>query len=200
MADPRQIRLLMELRKEGISDVRVLAAIERTPRGRFVLPAFADQAYANTALPIDQGQTISQPYVVAYMVAALDLGPRMRVLEIGTGSGYQAAVLARLCRRVYTIERYPSLLRSAEANFRALGLHNVTTRLGDGTRGWHEQAPFPRIIVAAAAPEAPPGLLEQLDIGGIMVIPLGENGWSQHVVRIRREPDGWSREQLLPVR
>ena len=199
-ADARKIRLIMELRQEGISDTRVLSAIERVPRDRFVLPSFEDQAYANTALPIDQGQTISQPFVVAVMTSALELGARMKVLEIGTGSGYQAAVLAHLCRRVYTVERYPTLLRSAESHFKELGLHNVTTRLGDGNRGWPEQAPFPRIIVTAAAVEPPPALLEQLEIGGIMVIPLGATGFSQELVRIRHTEAGFESKDILPVR
>ena len=198
--EARKIRLIMELRQEGITDTRVLSALERVPRERFVLPSFEDQAYANTALPIDQGQTISQPFVVAFMTSALELGPRMKVLEVGTGSGYQAAVLAHLCRRVYTVERYPTLLRTAERHFKELGLHNVTTRLGDGNLGWPEQAPFPRIIVTAAAEEPPPALLEQLEIGGVMVIPLGAPGFSQELVRIRRTEDGFESKDILPVR
>ena len=198
--EARKIRLIMELRQEGITDTRVLSAIERVPRERFVLPSFEDQAYANTALPIDHGQTISQPFVVAFMSAALQVGERMKVLEIGTGSGYQAAVLAQLCRRVYTIERYPSLLRAAEQHFTELGLHSITTRLGDGARGWPEQAPFPRIVVTAAADEAPSVLLEQLDVGGIMVIPLGADGLHQELIRIRRTETGYESEELLPVR
>ena len=198
--EARRIRLIMELRREGITDTRVLSAIERVPRERFVLPGFEDQAYANTALPIDQGQTISQPYVVAFMTQALDLGSRMKVLEIGTGSGYQAAVLSKLCRRVYTVERYPSLLRTAEKRFRDLGLHNVTTRLGDGARGWPEQAPFPRMIVTAAADQVPKALVEQLDVGGVMVVPIEAGSWGQQVVRVRRTEAGYDSEELLPVR
>ena len=190
----------MELRREGITDTRVLSAIERVPRERFVLAGFEDQAYANTALPIDQGQTISQPYVVAFMTQALDLGSRMKVLEIGTGSGYQAAVLSKLCRRVYTVERYPSLLRTAEKRFRDLGLHNVTTRLGDGAKGWPEQAPFPRIIVTAAADQVPKALVEQLDVGGVMVVPIEAGSWGQQVVRVRRTEAGYDSEEMLPVR
>ena len=198
--EARRIRLIMELRREGITDTRVLSAIERVPRERFVLAGFEDQAYANTALPIDQGQTISQPYVVAFMTQALDLGSRMKVLEIGTGSGYQAAVLSKLCRRVYTVERYPSLLRTAEKRFRDLGLHNVTTRLGDGARGWPEQAPFPRIIVTAAADQVPKALVEQLDVGGVMVVPIEAGSWGQQVVRVRRTEAGYDSEEMLPVR
>ncbi len=198
--EARRIRLIMELRREGITDTEVLSAIERVPREHFVLPGFEDQAYANTALPIDQGQTISQPYVVAFMTQALGVGSRMKVLEIGTGSGYQAAVLSKLCRRVYTVERYPSLLRAAEKRFRDLGLHNVTTRLGDGAKGWPEQAPFPRIIVTATAEEVPSALVEQLDVGGVMVIPIEAGSWGQQVVRVRKTEAGCDSEELLPVR
>ncbi len=198
--EARRIRLIMELRREGITDTEVLSAIERVPREHFVLPGFEDQAYANTALPIDQGQTISQPYVVAFMTQALGLGSRMKVLEIGTGSGYQAAVLSKLCRRVYTVERYPSLLRAAEKRFHDLGLHNVTTRLGDGAKGWPEQAPFPRIIVTAAAQEVPSALVEQLDVGGVMVVPIEAGSWGQQVVRVRKTETGCDSEELLPVR
>lgn len=198
--DTRKIRLLMELRQAGIGDSRVLAALERVPRDRFVDPAFADQAYDNVALPISHGQTISQPYVVAFMTEALEVGERMRVLEVGTGSGYQAAVLAHLCRRVYTIERYRSLLREAEARFEELGLHNITTRFGDGMLGWPEQAPFDRIIVTAAAESVPEALLEQLALGGAMVVPVGRSELGQDVLRIRRGEEGYDSEPLLPVR
>ena len=198
--EARRIRLIMELRKEGIADTEVLSAIERVPRECFVLAGFEDQAYANTALPIEQGQTISQPYVVAFMTHALEVGKRMKVLEIGTGSGYQAAVLSKLCRRVYTVERYPSLLRTAEKRFHDLGLHNITTRLGDGAKGWPDQAPFPRIIVTAAADEAPPALLAQLDVGGVMVAPIEGKSRGQQVVRVRRTETGYESETLLPVR
>ena len=198
--EPRIIRLIMELRQEGIADTDVLSAIERTPREQFVQPAFADRAYDNTALPIEEGQTISQPYVVAFMSEALKLNDRVRVLEIGTGSGYQAAVLGRLSRRVYTVERYRSLLKAAEERFAALGIHNITTRFGDGGKGWPEQAPFDRIIVTAAALEVPRILTDQLAISGIMVLPLGKRGWSQQLVRVTRRDDGFDEEELLPVR
>ena len=190
----------MELRQSGITDTDVLSALERIPREQFVLSNFSDQAYENTALPIEQGQTISQPYVVAFMTLALELGPRMRVLEIGTGSGYQAAVLSKLCRRVYTIERYRSLLRQAEMRFRGLELHNIVTKLGDGYLGWPEQAPFERIIVTAAAAAVPEALKEQLAVGGIMVIPIGDSGTNQVVVRIRHSEEGFTPEELLPGR
>tara|TARA_B100001123_G_scaffold386831_1_gene461630 strand:+ start:425 stop:1066 length:642 start_codon:yes stop_codon:yes gene_type:complete len=198
--ESRRIKLIMELRQEGITDTRVLSAIERVPRDRFVLPHFEDQAYANTALPIEQGQTISQPYIVAVMTSALDVNDRMKVLEIGTGSGYQAAVLANLCRRVYTVERYPSLLRKAEKKFLELNLHNVTSRLGDGSNGWPEQAPFPRIIVTAAAEEPPQALLKQLAVGGIMILPIGSTLSNQDLVQIRRTDSGFELAKILPVR
>jgi len=198
--EPRIIRLIMELRQQGIANTDVLSAIERTPRELFVQSAFADRAYDNTALPIEEGQTISQPYVVAFMSEALKLNDRIRVLEIGTGSGYQAAVLARLSRRVYTVERYRSLLKAAEGRFATLSMHTNTTRFGDGGKGWPEQAPFDRIIVTAAALEVPQILADQLVINGIMVLPLGKRGWSQQLVRVTRRDDGFDEEELLPVR
>ena len=198
--DAAKIRLIMELRQSGIKDTQVLSAIERVPREEFVLGTFVDQAYENTALPIQQGQTISQPYVVAFMTEVLELGERMKVLEIGTGSGYQAAVLSRLCRRVYTVERYRSLLQQAEQRFQHLGYHNITTRYGDGGLGWPEQAPFDRIIVTAAAEAVPEALKEQLAVGGIMVIPVGRISWAQEIVRLRKSTSGFESETLLPVR
>ena len=198
--DARVLRLVMKLREQGIADTSVLAAIERVPRQAFVLDSFADRAYDNNALPIDQGQTISQPYIVAYMTEALRLNDRLRVLEIGTGSGYQTAVLSKLCRRVYTVERYPSLLAQAEARFAELGLHNITTRAGDGYKGWPEQAPFPRIIVTAAAPEPPQLLIDQLDVDGILVMPVGEGHHNQKLIRITRSESGIETEDLIAVR
>ncbi|WP_372396550.1 protein-L-isoaspartate(D-aspartate) O-methyltransferase [Azospirillum sp. HJ39] len=199
--NPRRIRLLMALRGAGVTDTKVLAAIERVPREMFVPDAFQDRAWEDVALPIDQGQTISQPLVVGLMTQALELQPRHLVLEVGTGSGYQAAVLARLCRRVFTIERLEPLLREAEARFRALDIGNITTRLGDGTRGWPEQAPFARILVTAAGgPEPPKDLTDQLAVGGVMLIPLGDDHRGQRVVRFRRSEAGLIREDLWPVR
>ena len=174
MTDPRAIELIMALRKQGVSDQRVLSAIERTPRDLFVDEPFGHAAYSNTALPIACGQTISQPYVVALATLALELAPNLRVLEIGTGSGYQAAVLSPLCRRVYTIERHKPLLRQAEARFKAMKLENVVTRHGDGFRGWPEQAPFDRILLSAAVSDIPDVLIAQLKPGGILVAPVGE--------------------------
>lgn len=193
-------RLVMELRGEGVNDLRVLAAIEQTPRERFVPAALREQAYANVALPIGESQTISQPLVVGLMTQALDVRERDKVLEIGTGSGYQAAVLARLCRRVFTVERHRSLLRAAEQRFAALRLNNVTTLYGDGTKGWPEQAPFDRIIVTAAAPDVPGDLLESLAPHGILVAPVGREGEEQQLLRVARAGDGFEIENLGPVR
>lgn len=198
--DPRPVRLIMELRRAGVRDVAALSAIERVPRELFVPESLGDRAYDNVALPIGEGQTISQPLVVAAMTEALELDKSLTVLEVGTGSGYQAAVLARLCRRVYTIERHRLLFERARARFLKLRLHNVTTRLGDGWRGWPEAAPFPRIIVTAAAPEPPPALLEQLKDGGIMVLPVGEPYGPQELVRLRRNGEGYDASTLMPVR
>jgi len=202
--DPsRIIQLIMTLRRQGITDSRVLAALERTPRDIFVEPTFEKHAYDNNALPIECGQTISQPYVVAFMTSKLDVGDRMKVLEIGTGSGYQAAVLARLCRRLYTLERYRTLLKEAEARFARLGLTNVTAKVGDGTKGWPEQAPFDRIIVTAAAPDVPETLLDQLKPEGIAIVPIDvppAEGGGQVLAKFTRTDDGFEREDLLPVR
>jgi protein-L-isoaspartate(D-aspartate) O-methyltransferase len=196
-----RIRLVMELRNRGIRDTAVLAAIEQTPREMFVESAFSQHAYDDTALPIASGQTISQPSVVAWMTAALELAPSMRVLEIGTGSGYQAAILARLARRVYTIERHKELFAQAEARFAALRLGNIVTRLGDGAKGWKEAAPFERIIVTAAAAQVPAVLLEQLSPGGVMVVPVGGSGDNQMLLRIRKDEAGsLSSEHLMHVR
>ena len=201
---PRKVRLLMELRRAGIGDARVLGAIEKTPRELFLSDAFQDQAYENVALPIGGAQTISQPYIVALMTESLDLTGREKVLEIGTGSGYQAAVLARLARRVFTIERHRELLRDAEQRFAALRLHNIVTRFADGAKGWPEQLPFDRIIVTAAARDISTALVEQLVPGGIMVLPVGEQYRDQRLFRVQRRdpPDGSSCdvEELARVR
>ncbi|HXK53869.1 MAG TPA: protein-L-isoaspartate(D-aspartate) O-methyltransferase, partial [Hyphomicrobiales bacterium] len=177
-----------------------LSAIEKVPRHLFVSPAFEAQSYADTSLPIECGQTISQPFVVAYMTELLNIGDRDKVLEIGTGSGYQAAVLSHLARRVYTIERYRTLAREAGERFADLGLSNITGMVGDGMRGWPEQAPFDRIIVTAAAEEVPDELQNQLKDGGIMVLPVGPAGGVQHIVRVMREGDNFVHEQKLAVR
>jgi protein-L-isoaspartate(D-aspartate) O-methyltransferase len=195
-----RIRLIMELRASGITDTRVLGAIERVPREIFTPPQFRDQAYENTALPIGRGQTLSQPTVVAMMSQALDIKPRMKVLEIGTGSGYQTAILAQLCRRVYTVERHKALLKEAEERFKTLRVHNVTTRLGDGWQGWPEQAPFERIMVTAAPPEIPAELLRQLGPHGIMVLPLGSEKRTQRLVKLSMTAEGYTTEDIASVR
>lgn len=196
----KKLRLLMELRRSGIGDARVLGAIEKTPREKFVPPAFEDQAYENLALPIGQGQTVSQPYVVALMTEKLELGERHYALEIGTGSGYQTAVLSRLCRRVFSVERHRELLRDAERRFAELGLRNIVCRFGDGTKGWPEQVPYDRVLVTAAAAEVPQTLIEGLAPGGILVAPVGEDHRDQQLVRIRRHDHGFSTEDLGLVR
>ena len=198
--EPRKIRLLMQLRRAGISDTATLAAIERVPRELFVPPAFQDQAYENIALPIGQGQTLSQPEVVAMMTQALQSSRQHTVLEIGTGSGYQAAILARVTRRVYTIERHRALLNEAEKRFNELRITNITPRLGDGSRGWPEQRLFDRIIVTCAAALPPEPLLRQLAEGGIMILPVGAQGRTQELLRIQRTPDGVEQTSLGIVR
>ena len=195
-----KIRLIMELRQAGITDTRGLGAIERVPREEFVMGTFADQAYENRALPIGHGQTISQPYVVAAQSQALQVGERMKVLEIGTGSGYQAAVLGLLCRRLYTIERHRPLMEEAERRLQHIKVFNVVFRCADGSKGWREQAPFDRIIVTAAAREVPATLVEQLAMGGILVMPLGRDPLNQYMVRVTRTERGLNQENLFPVR
>jgi len=196
----RKIRLIMGLRRAGITDTAVLAAIERIPREAFVTPHFHDQAYEDTALPIAHGQTISQPQIVALMSEALHVKKTHKVLEIGTGSGYQTAVLSRLARRVYSIERYRSLLQEAEQRLHTLRLHNITTRCADGSKGWPEQAPFDRIIVTAAAAAVPDALVQQLAAGGIMIVPLGPERGEQKLVRITKTDTGIDTETLTDVR
>lgn len=198
--DSRKIRLIMSLRRAGVSDMRVCAVMERLPRELFVPEQFRDQAYENVALPIGCHQTTSAPFVVALMTQALEVGERTKVLEIGTGSGYQAAVLARLCRRVYTIERHRELSSEAERRFAALGITNITAKVGDGTRGWPEQAPFERIIVTAAAADLPPVLAEQLAVGGLMVFPINDGAGGQRLLRVRRTAHGLDTEDLGEMR
>jgi protein-L-isoaspartate(D-aspartate) O-methyltransferase len=201
--DHRPIALVMELRRHGIADQRVLSAIERTPRDAFVEEPFQHSAWENTALPIACGQTISQPFVVAYVTEQLDVQPKHRVLELGTGSGYQAAVLSPLCRMVYTVERHKPLLKQAEARFKALKLENIVTRHGDGLQGWAEQAPFDRILLSAAVPEVPQVLIEQLKSGGILIAPVGgaspSERFSQRLVQMIRNEDGVVQNALIPV-
>lgn len=199
--DVGRMEFLLTLRRRGIGDQAVLRAMDEVPRERFVEAGFADSAYADQALPIACGQTISQPYVVAYMTERLALRPHHRVLEIGTGSGYQAAVLSRLAREVVSIERYRTLADQARERLRSLGLGNVEVVVGDGFAGAPERAPFDRIIVTAAAEEAPQALLDQLaDDGGVMLIPLGPQDGVQHIVKLTKSPTGVSRENLIAVR
>jgi len=192
-----RMEFLLQLRKRGIQDTRVLRALETVPRERFVEAGQQDLAFADQALPICCGQTISQPYVVAAMTEALEVGPHHRVLEIGTGSGYQAAILARLAWEVVSIERYRTLAEMARARLAALGLNNVTVTVGDGTKGDPERAPFDRIIVTAATPEIPPPLLDQLAPDGILIAPVGPTGGVQQLKRLHKKEDGAIEERTL---
>ncbi len=195
-ARERMVREQIEAR--GIHDPRVLEALRRVPRHLFVPAEMVPSAYEDGPLPIGQGQTISQPYIVAFMSEALELKPQDKALEIGTGSGYQAAVLARLAREVYSIEILEPLAKQAAERLARLGISNVHLRVGDGYRGWPEAAPFDAIVVTAAPDHIPQALLAQLREGGRMVLPIGR--FEQDLVRIRRTPEGISREVLLPVR
>jgi protein-L-isoaspartate(D-aspartate) O-methyltransferase len=189
------------LRRRGISDQAVLKAMDEVPREHFVAAGFADSAYADQALPIACGQTISQPYVVAYMTEQLDVGPQHRVLEIGTGSGYQAAVLSRLAREVVSVERYRTLADAARDRIKTLGYSNVAIVAGDGLAGAPERAPFDRIIVTAAAEEVPDRLVDQLASGGKMLLPLGPHHGTQHIVKLTKSASGEvGRENLIAVR
>jgi len=190
----------LTLRRRGIGDKAVLRAMDAVPREHFVTSEFAASAYADQALPIACGQTISQPYVVAYMTEQLALAPGHRVLEIGTGSGYQAAVLSRLAREVVTVERYRTLAETARTRLATLGYDNVIVVVGDGFKGHAEGAPYDRIIVTAAAEEIPEPLLAQLAEGGVLVLPLGPHGGAQRIVKLTKSSDGLSREDLIWVR
>ncbi|MCE0802357.1 protein-L-isoaspartate(D-aspartate) O-methyltransferase [Buttiauxella sp. A2-C1_F] len=185
MVSKRVQTLLEQLRNQGIKDEKVLDAIAQVPREKFVDEAFEHKAWENTALPIGSGQTISQPYMVARMTELLELTPECRVLEIGTGSGYQTAILAHLVHHVCSVERIKGLQWHARRRLKQLDLHNISTRHGDGWQGWHARSPFDAIIVTAAPPEIPSELLAQLDEGGILVLPVGED--RQFLKRIRRQ-------------
>jgi protein-L-isoaspartate(D-aspartate) O-methyltransferase len=195
-----RMEFLLGLRRRGIIDQSVLRALEEVPRENFVMPDFRDEAYADQALPIMCGQTISQPYVVAYMTEQLGLKPEHRVLEVGTGSGYQAAVLGRLAREVITIERYRTLADGARARLQELGFDNVTVVLGDGLSGVPERAPYDRIIVTAAAETIPQALVDQLAPDGVMVLPLGPHVGPQRIVKLTRGEAGLAQEDLIWVR
>jgi protein-L-isoaspartate(D-aspartate) O-methyltransferase len=194
------MEFLLTLRRRGIADQAVLRAMDEVPRERFVEASFADRAYADHALPIACGQTISQPYVVAYMTEQLAVLPHHRVLEVGTGSGYQAAVLSRLAREVVSIERYRTLADQARHRLESLGYDNVEIVAGDGFEGVPGRAPFDRIIVTAAAETLPQILLDQLATDGIMILPLGSHDGSQHIVKLTKSQTGTRRENLIPVR
>ena len=196
----RKMQLLYALRSRGVTDKAVLQAMEEIDRGPFVRGLFADRAYEDMPLPISCGQTISQPSVVGLMTQALNVSPRDKVLEIGTGSGYQAAVLAQLCRRVYTMDRHRRLARDAEARLARAQISNATVIVGDGCFGLPEQAPFDRILVTAAAEDPPGPLLAQLKEGGVMVLPVGQSDTVQSLIKVTRTPAGFDYEELLPVR
>ncbi|MBK4726923.1 protein-L-isoaspartate(D-aspartate) O-methyltransferase [Erwinia sp. MYb375] len=198
MVSGRIETLLTQLRQQGIDDERLLKAIEDVPRERFIDEAFEHKAWENTALPIGSGQTISQPYMVAKMTSLLALTPESRVLEIGTGSGYQTAILAHLVEHVFSVERIKGLQWQAKRRLKQLDLHNVSTRHGDGWLGWPSRGPFDAIIVTAAPPEIPEALMSQLDEDGIMVLPVGEE--QQVLQRIRRKGDEFIIETVEAVR
>jgi protein-L-isoaspartate(D-aspartate) O-methyltransferase len=196
----RKMRFVFALRSRGVTDARVLRAMEQIDRGLFVTGLFADRAYEDMPLPIACGQTISQPSVVGLMTQALNVQPRDTVLEVGTGSGYQAAILSLLARRVYTVDRHRRLVREASALFRDLDLSNITAITVDGSHGLPDQAPFDRIIVTAAAEDPPGPLLAQLKIGGIMVLPVGQSDTVQVLIKVTRTPTGYDYDELRQVR
>lgn len=192
--------LLLTLRKRGMLDKRVMRAFEQVPRERFVDPAFRDLAWADQALPIECGQTISQPSVVALMTEALELDAKHLVLEVGTGSGYHAAILGHIVRHVVTLERYRTLAHSAAVRLRQLGLANVEVIVADGTQGLLARAPFDRIVLNAAVRDIPAPLVEQLSPGGILVAPVGPPDETQMLVRLKKGPEGLERRELGLVR
>ncbi len=196
----RKMQFLYALRSKGVTDSRTLSAMEKVDRADFVRGLFAERAYEDMPLPITAGQTISQPSVVGIMTQALQIGPRDKVLEVGTGSGYQAAILSHLARRVYTVDRFRSLVADARVIFARLDLTNITAIVGDGSFGLPEQAPFDRIIVTAAAEDPPSPLLAQLTIGGIMVLPVGQSDAVQSLIRVTRTATGFDYDELRPVR
>ena len=194
-------KLILELTKNGINDVKVLQCIEEIPRSIFIESSIKSKSNLNIALPIECGQTISQPYVVALMSQSLDLNKKIRVLEIGTGSGYQTSILSKLARFIYTIERYETLKKNAESKFKDLGFKNIFCKHADGGLGWKNQAPFDRIIVTASAPEIPMTLLKQLNNNGIMIIPIGEDNNDQILTLVRKNNEGYVfKSSLMKVR
>ncbi len=200
MTPEQQMRFVYALRSKGVTDARTLVAMERTDRSRFVKGHFADRAYEDMPLPIACGQTISQPSVVGLMTQALKVQPRDKVLEVGTGSGYQAVILSHLARRVYTVDRHKRLVQEARTLFEEMDLTNITAMTSDGSHGLPDQAPFDRIVVTAAAEDPPGPLLAQLKPGGVMVLPVGQSDTVQSLIRVTRGEDGFDYEELRPVR
>ena len=196
----QKMQFLYSLRSSGVTNKRVLTAMEIIDRRSYVSDTFADNAYEDTPLPIGCGQTISQPSIVAIMTEALDVQPRDKVLEIGTGSGYQAAILSRLARRIYTIDRHSILVQAARNVFKEQDIPNITTFTADGSRGLPDQAPFDRIIVTAASEDPPSTLLDQLRLGGIMVLPVGQSDSMQRLVKIKKTENGLEYHELRSVR
>jgi protein-L-isoaspartate(D-aspartate) O-methyltransferase len=201
-ADDRvgRMEFMLTLRRRGIMNAAVLRAMDEVPREHFVPNAYYEQAYADQALPIACGQTISQPYVVAYMTEQLDVHPEHRVLEVGTGSGYQAAILSRLARTVVTVERYRTLADTARARLETLGMSNVEVLAEDGLTGVAARGPYDRILVTAAAEEIPQALVDSLAEGGVMILPLGSHGGAQELVKLTKTRDGIVHEDLIGVR
>ena len=195
-----KMQFLFALRSKGVTDPAVLMAMERVNRAAFVKGIFADRAYEDMPLPISCGQTISQPSIVGIMTQALRISPRDKILEVGTGSGYQAAILSHLARRVYTVDRYKRLVTEAQAIFAAQDITNITTFATDGSHGLPDQAPFDRILLTAAAEDPPSTLLQQLRVGGIMVLPVGQSDAVQSLIRVTRHDSGFDYEELRPVR
>jgi protein-L-isoaspartate(D-aspartate) O-methyltransferase len=201
--DERRVKiadLILRLRRVGVTDQRVVGALESVPREMFVPHQWQAEAYAERALPVECGQTITAPVIVGMMTAALAVEPKDRILEVGTGTGYQTAVLAKLAGQVFTIDRFRTLVAAAESRFKTLRLANITTRVGDGTLGWPEQAPFDRIVVTAAADDVPVALTEQLRIGGVLVMPVGPIDSVQKLMRLERTERGFTETPLADVR
>lgn len=195
-----KMQFVYAIRSKGVTDSKVLTAMENVDRAEFVKGIFKDRAYEDMPLPISCGQTISQPSIVGIMTQALDLQPRDKVLEVGTGSGYQAAILARLVRRVYTVDRYKRLVDEAEALFSKLKITNITARTADGSHGQPEQSPFDKILVTAASEDPPSTLMSQLRVGGIMVLPVGQSDAVQSLIRVTRTEVGYDYDELRSVR
>jgi len=194
------MQFVFALRSRGVRDARVLEAMEKIDRGLFVDGVFAGRAYEDVPLPIACGQTISQPSIVGLMTQAARIGPRDSVLEVGTGSGYQAAILSLLARRVWSVDRHRALTRKAEERFSTLGLSNITVLTGDGSFGLPDQAPFDRILVTAAAEDPPGPLLAQLRIGGMMIVPVGQSDAVQSLIKVTRTDSGYDYDELRSVR